>query len=308
MRSILSFLMLSATLSAPLWAQDTGADVTAADAVVDEDQAAIRTAIESYVTAFNQGDATAVAAHWTADGEFIPPTGEQLRGTVELEKSFREYFAEQQGAKLELESPRIVFLSPSVAIETGIARVVVPEGEPAETDYKAVHVKSESGWKIDSVREYELPAASEASHYEKLKDLEWMIGKWTDADDNTTIETTCSWTTNRNFITRSFKVFADNRVDFAGTQVIGWDPHAETIRSWMFDSDGGFAVGRWTGDGDRWTVKTLHVMPDGRRASATNIYERLDADHLQFRSIGRQAGNELLPNIGPVTVARASGS
>ncbi len=58
-----------------------------------------------------------------------------------------------------------------------------------------------------------------------------------------------------------------------GSQIIGWDPYAQTIRSWLFDSDGGFGVGRWTPAGNRWTVKTLSVLPDGRRGSATNIYE-----------------------------------
>jgi hypothetical protein len=97
-------------------------------------------------------------------------------------------------------------------------------------------------------------------------------------------------------------------VDFEGSQIIGWDPHSQTIRSWLFDSDGGFGVGRWSGAGDRWTVQSLNVLPDGRRASATNIYERLDENTVRFRSIGRQVDGELLPNIEPVTVTRAAGA
>ena len=131
-----------------------------------------------------------------------------------------------------------------------------------------------------------------------------MLGTWTSADDDSSIETTCSWTRNRNFLTRSFRVNIDGFVDFEGTQVIGWDPANQTIRSWMFDSDGGFAVGRWSGEGGRWTVQALSVLPDGRRASSTNVYELIEDGKVRFRSVGREVDGELLPNVGPVEVVR----
>ena len=34
------------------------------------------------------------------------------------------------------------------------------------------------------------------------------------------------------------------------TQRIGWDPVADHIRSWEFDSEGGFGEGKWGGDGE----------------------------------------------------------
>ncbi len=180
----------------------------------------------------------------------------------------------------------------------------MPEQEPTETTYEAIHIKSADGWRVDRVREHEV-ATPPNSNYENLRSLEWMIGRWVDTDEDTTIETVCRWTTNQNFLVRSFKVFVQDEVDFAGTQIIGWDPHLQAIRSWMFDSDGGFGVGRWTGQDNRWTVNTLNVTPDGRRASSTNIYELLDDETLRFQSIGRQVDGELLPNVGPVTVVRA---
>jgi uncharacterized protein (TIGR02246 family) len=248
-----------------------------------------------------------LAAHWTERGEFVTPAGETLRGRQELAESLAAFFKEKENAKIELFDTAIELLSPSVAVETGLARVVAPEQEPNDTEYRAVHVRTAEGWKIDSIREEELPAAA-PTHYEQLKDLEWMVGSWADAEGGNSIRTSCRWTTNRNYLVRSFKVFVEDRVDFEGTQVIGWDPHRQTIRSWMFDSDGGFAVGRWSGAGDRWTAHTLSVLPDGRRASSTNTYELLDQNSIRFKSIGRQVDGELLPNIGPVTVVRAANS
>lgn len=277
--------------------------VICSPAVADETEE-IQKVIDSYVTAFNKADAKALAAHWTVQGEFTTPAGETLRGREALEKEFAATFADANQGKLELVGTEVELISPSVAVETGVARVIAPDQEPRETEYKAIYVKTDEGWKIDSVREVVAPSPA-PSHYEQLKALEWMIGTWVDADNAGVVETTCRWTRNRNFISRSFKVRVGDDVDFEGTQVVGWDPYNQTIRSWMFDSDGGFAVGRWTGADGRWTVRTLQVLPDGRLASATNIYEILDDGKLSFQSIGRQVGGELLPNIGPVEIVRS---
>lgn len=272
----------------------------------DQDQQAIQKAIASYVDAFNKGDAKALAAHWSEAGEFVTPAGKTLRGRGQLEAEFAGYFAEAKNAKIELSGTSVELLSPSVAIERGSARVILPDQEPSESQYEAIHVKTAEGWKIDSVREQEA-AAPPPSHHDELKQLEWMVGEWADAGEDSVVETNCRWTTNRNFLVRSFKVYVADRVDFEGTQVIGWDPALGTIRSWVFDSDGGFAVGRWSGGGDRWTVQSLGVLPDGRNASATSIFERVDDNTMRFQSIGRQAGGELLPSIDPVTIVRKSG-
>lgn len=271
----------------------------------NSNETAIRKSIASYVEAFNKGDAKAVASHWNDDGEFITPEGDQLLGRQQLEDNFAAYFMKAKNAKIELLNTAIKSLSPNVAEETGIARVIVPGQEPSETDYEAIHVKTPKGWKIDSVREQQRPEQS-PTYEEHLQALDWLVGSWVDTDENTTIETKCRWTTNQNYLVRSFKVVIEDRIDFEGTQIIGWDAHVEAIRSWTFDSDGGFGVGRWSGDGDRWTVSTLNVLPDGRRASGTNIYNRIDENSMQFRSIGRQIDGELMPSIGPVSVVRVS--
>ncbi len=108
-------------------------------------------------------------------------------------------------------------------------------------------------WLLDRVTEKAKEAAP--SRYEQLKPLEWMIGHWVDKDDKVDIETECQWTKNRSFITRSFTVAAEGQINLSGMQIIGWDPAAKTIRSWTFDSDGGFAEGAWTCKKDRWFIR-----------------------------------------------------
>ncbi len=98
-------------------------------------------------------------------------------------------------------------------------------------------MKREGKWLLDRVTEEVPPVV--VSNYEHLKNLEWMIGSWVDQDEQNRIETTCAWTKNRNFMTRSFSISVRDRIEMAGMQIIGWDPVAKQIRSWVFDSDGG---------------------------------------------------------------------
>ena len=290
-------------------AQEAAPATPAAAANVGEkkptkDEAAIREAIDSYLAAYNIGDAKALAAHFTEQGEMFSPDGNRIRGRAEIEKDFTATFADGKQSKLELYETNVELLSPMVAMETGKAIVIAPDEEPSESEYRAVHVKTAEGWKIDSVSEVvsEKPAPS---HFEELQALAWLVGEWSDSDADAEVASTFRWSRNQNFLIQSFNVTsADGDVDFEGTQVIGWDPRSQSVRSWLFDSDGGFGSGKWTqGDGS-WTVRTLQVLPDGRVGSATNVYERLDDGQVRYRSIGRQVEGELMPSVGPVIVAR----
>jgi hypothetical protein len=93
-------------------------------------------------------------------------------------------------------------------------------------------------------------------------------------------------------------------VTLEGTQVVGWDPIESQIRSWTFDSEGGFGQGRWIQDGNRWLVKTSYVLASGERASALNVFTYVDQNTFRWQSIGREIGGELQPNIPEVTVVR----
>ncbi len=210
-----------------------------------EDEAAIRKSVESYTEAFNNQDAKALAAHWSPEAVYTNPlTGEQAVGPEAIEKQFGEMFAAHKGAKLQTAVEAIRFVSPNVAVENGTAVVSGTEDKPSESSYTAVHVRRDGKWLIDRVTEEEIPEI--VSQYEKLKDLEWMIGSWVDEDEQSRVETTCHWAKNQNFLIRSYSVSIGDRIDKSGMQVVGWDPVGKRIRSWMFDSDGGYGEGIWT--------------------------------------------------------------
>ena len=100
---------------------------------------------------------------------------------------------------------------------------------PAEAIYEAVHVKENGRWKLWRVREAYLPGAS--SHYEQLKKLAWLLGEWSSRDQAATVRNECEWTRDKNFLTRSFGVAVDGRIEIEGRQYIGWDASWQQIRS-----------------------------------------------------------------------------
>jgi uncharacterized protein (TIGR02246 family) len=268
------------------------------------DHAAIEKAVESYTAAFNDKDAKSLAAHWSPEAIYINPlTGSQVEGREAIEREFAGILERLRGTRLAVDVESIRFISPSVAVENGVSKLVSADGEPEESSYTAIHVKRGGKWLLDRVTEEDIPVV--LSHYEQLKDLEWMIGTWIDGDDQARIETTCQWTRNRNFITRSFTVSVGDQIDMAGMQIIGWDPAAKQIRSWVFDSDGGFAEGRWTRKGNRWSITTSGTTPEGLKASSVNVITCVDDSQFKWQSVNRMAGGELLPNIDEVLVVRA---
>jgi hypothetical protein len=159
-------------------------------------------------------------------------------------------------------------------------------------------------WSPPPVERVDGPPAEDAGAASPLDELDWTVGTWVDQGEDSTITTTCSWAKNGKFLIRSFAISVEGDVTLEGTQVVGWDPSAGRIRSWTFDSEGGFGEGYWTRDGNRWLVKTSFVLASGEKASAVNVITCVDEDTLRWQSTDREVGGELLPNIPEVTVVR----
>jgi uncharacterized protein (TIGR02246 family) len=274
-----------------------------------DDEKAIRKADDAYVEAYNKHDPKAIASMWSPEAVYVDPeTGDEAIGREEIQKEFADTFRNLKDAKLEVSVHSIKFLSPNVAIETGTARIVRPDEEPDESAYSALFVKRDGKWLLDRVTEEQPPAppAPPPSNYEHLKELEWMVGSWVDRDEDegVVIQTDCEWAKNKNFMTRSFAVVIGERVNMAGMQVVGWDPAAKQIRSWVFDSDGGFGEGKWTHKGNRWTIQQTGTLPDGSRSSAVNVMKKLDDNSFSWQSVQRSVNGDMLPDVEEVIVVR----
>lgn len=271
----------------------------------EADRGAISAAADSYSEAFNSRDAQALAAHWSPEALYTNPlTGKVVEGRDAIRAEFESILESVGELRVELSVESIEFVSPSVAIEEGVATLLRDDAPPSESYYSAVHVKHAGEWLLDRVTEQDAPEPP-PSNYEKLKQLEWLVGEWVDGDDSSSIQTSCQWTRNKNFLTRSFTVSIGDSIDMAGMQVIGWDAAAESIRSWTFDSDGGFAEGVWSESADGWHIAKTGTLPDGGRSSSVNIVTKVDDNQFKWRSVNRVVDGQVLPNLDEVLVVRA---
>ena len=214
---------------------------------------------------------------------------------------FAGIFDEDPEAQISVSVQSIRFLSPTVAVEDGMSTVVQAADEPAERSrYTAVHVKQDGTWRMASARDL----AGETTEEEQLKQIEWMIGDWVDESSDALIATSTHWADNHHFLLSKFTIQVGGRPLMNGSQRIGWDPLAKVIRSWVFDSEGGFAEGVYSHDGNQWIVKMTGVTRDGKLASSTNTTTVVHSDRLTWQSRDRMVGGEAQPDIEEVMIVR----
>jgi uncharacterized protein (TIGR02246 family) len=268
-----------------------------------KDLAALAKNAEAFIEAFHKGDAKALAAFWAPDGDYTDQAGRHLKGREAIEKLFQGLFAENKGLKVRIESDSLRFVTPEVAVEDGTTFVIPPDGSPpSRARYVNVHVKKDGKWLLSSVRDTPFVPPG---NYEHLRGLEWAVGTWSSENDKGETEhLSLAWTDNQNFLVGTFAATAKDVAVARATHWIGWDPQAKRVRSWIFDAAGGFGEGAWTRDGDKWAVKTTSVMQDGRKATATFLLGRVDADTLTLQAKDRAVDGKAIPDSKEVKLKR----
>ena len=123
-----------------------------------------------------------------------------------------------------------------------------------------------------------------------------MVGEWVEERPDASVRLSCRWAEGGNFLLREVTVKREGKPVMSISQRIGWDPLARQVRSWEFDSAGGFGEGRWSRDGDRWTIKHTGVQAEGTASSATNIMTKERPDVVRWVSTDRVVGDETLPD------------
>jgi uncharacterized protein (TIGR02246 family) len=268
-----------------------------------KEEAALLKKAEAFVEAFHNGDAKVLATFWTPDGEYLDQTGRHFKGPNAILKAFTNFFAENKGLKLRIDSTALRFVTPEVAIEDGATAVIPPDGgPPSRARYTIVHVKRDGQWYLASVRESAFVPPTNAEH---LHELAWAIGDWVDETDKGEVaRVSFAWAENQGFLVSTFGTTIKNIPVGGGTQWIGWDPLAKHIRSWTFDTEGGFGEGSWTRDGNKWLIKTNSVLQDGTKVAATSIVTRIDADTISWQSRDRTVDGKPVPDIKEVRMKR----
>jgi uncharacterized protein (TIGR02246 family) len=297
-----SAALLLLIAAGPLWAaDDPEADLTQRKEVL--------ALLQQVQGSFNAGDAPAVAACWAEAGEFVGPEGARVNGRKDIESHFHDALASRK-MTLHLHLNHLRLVNPQLALVD--AGVDIEPGTVAGNTPSASFVLSKEGgrWQIESVRESQATSPPQTSH---LKDLAWMIGSWSSetAKNGLVLHTSCEWTATQAFLIRKFTLEGKGAFVHGGTEVIGWDPRSSRIRSWLFDTDGGFGENIWVREGNRWLIKYSGTLADGRSVTSTQILTIDDSDTITMESKDRTVDGTPQPDI-PVkslhrqTAAKAS--
>jgi uncharacterized protein (TIGR02246 family) len=266
--------------------------VAAQDAVgQSQDEQAIRAAAKTYRAALARGDAKAVAEFWAPDGDFVDDMGNVL-SAKELTAEVGQLAGRGPRSEVKVTASKIRFLTSDVAVEEGASETELADGAKSSTSrghFHAIWVKQDGRWRLASLCEIPQALPTEPS----LAEFGWMVGTWTADNDDAKLEAAVQWNVTGTFLLRDTKVIRDGKVVLRGSQRIGWDPLSRKLKSWNFDSDGGYGEAIWTRDGDAWIGQGTGVLPDGRQSSATTVITFDGKDHYTRKVIaGRIQGQQ----------------
>jgi uncharacterized protein (TIGR02246 family) len=253
-------------------------------------RAEVEMALRDYGRDFNRHDVPAVAARWTEQGENLDlDTGETTAGRDAVRDVFAALFTADDDAAIDIDVQAIRPVRGDVAVVDGNSTVRFGDGTRAGSRFSAVMVRQDGRWMLDSVRESADPAAAHAGR--PLEQLEWLVGAWEDPAPGTGVRTRCFWSAGRGFLVRTHAVSSPaataevaagipallpeaETADREVTEIIGWDPESQVIRSWVFTSAGRFAEGTWTPTSDGWRVRLEGRGGDMGRACECVIARR----------------------------------
>ena len=258
--------------------------------------------LHKYIEAYNKGDAEALANYYAEDVDYTDQDGAEVNGREAMRKLLADNFAANQDARLDVTIEEVKQLTPDVVVNRGIATVTSKEGPAVATRYVAINVKKGDQWQISQLTETEAPAPS---GYSQLQALEWLVGTWQDKIGDQTVETKVAWAGDKNFLVRTFKIRGSEQSETDGWEIVGWDPERQQIRSWIFDSNGGFGESTWVNNGELWLIQASNVLPDGGHSTAENVLTKVDDNKFTWESQNRTRNGELQPSLDKIEVQRS---
>ncbi len=260
----------------------------------EHELAAIRAAAANYVKALDAGKVDALAAAWTAEGDYIDAVGHVFKAR-ELIARMSATAASGGHVERHITVEGIRLSAPDMAIEDGrIERSAA--GEPGRwVRYTAMWVKRGDRWLLDSLRESALP---QAASNPRFGDLHWLLGEFVGRSaEGAHVVASGTMSRDGNFLLREILVTSPEGHVRSIDQRIGWDPLTGRFKSWTFDSDGGYGEGSWKREGESWIVNSTAVSPDGKRSSATGIYSGISDDGMTMLSSGATVEGEPRPDM-----------
>jgi uncharacterized protein (TIGR02246 family) len=266
------------------------------------DEQAIRNAVAAYGEAFNKGDLAGLAAVWAPDAEYVDESGKVTKGRDAIANLFRQFVADSKGAKMALKVTSVRLLKGDVAMQDGVATITGADGAVDEGRYSAVWFKTDGKWQIRSARDLPYDAADAPGAAGALNQLQWMVGDW--EGEKGAVHVSVRWALNKAFLQQDYAVKRPEG-DMSVMQLVGFDPLTGQIKSWTFDSLGGYGEGLWERDGNSWTVQTAGVLPGGQTGTGVNVIRFTDDQNVVFQSRDREVEGQPIPDAEITLVRKA---
>ena len=195
-------------------------------------------------------------------------------------------------------------MTSNVAIEEGRAELVSHPGTALERSrYVAVHLLQDGQWRLARTHDYSADAEPLTNH-DRLHELEWLIGEWVEEEEGVFVATSCKWSGDKSYLLQEFTIRLGNEPSRSGSTRIGWDPQTQQIKSWTFDSDGGYSEALWSRGEKKWVLKSRGVTHSGRNFSRTAILRHADEGTMSWETHDRVEGGVLLPDQPILIVKR----
>jgi len=258
-------------------------------------------ATEAYVNAFNKGDLDGVLAAWSANAEYIDEAGKSIKGREALSAMFKTLLKEAKGGKMQVKTNSMRFIKEDVAIQDGSVQMTAANGDVDVSPFTAVWLRSGVIWQLDLVRDLSAQAGGNQEAAEQsrspVKELAWLVGDWTHEDKEFKTNLSVHWMPGDAFLVLDYTIRRKDAPVMSLTQMVGWDPIAQQLHSWVFDSRGGFGEGHWSQRDKVWTVEVSGLTADGRQGSGTHRFTSVDANTFTFEAFDRSLDGQPIPDV-----------
>ena len=270
-----------------------------------DDEKAVRSVLRSLVEAYNGRKADAIAALLAENALLLDSDGSETEGRQAIADFYKTSFDAGDTDALQGTIDGVRFTGPDSVSLRGDFQLLDKSGTPTSVGRFRVASQRVGGkWLVSEIQDYAVEPVDSGSNYAQLQQLEWMVGDWVDESENIKVSTQIRWDDNHNFLIRTYEVELEGAPASSGTQIIGWDPQKQQIRSWVFDSLGSFGEGTWQSQGTRWVIKNRGVVRSGLTTSSTQVIEMVNNDAARLTSFDRSVGDDTLDDIDEVMMVR----
>lgn len=260
--------------------------------------------LRDYAAAINARDWERLPEFLHEDVEYRDDSLELVaEGRDALTKQIREALTETP-LKLDATIESIDLVDQTSAVIKG-TNSLGTEIDSGETFAFTVRMAEDSGvWKIKSI--YEQSLSSDDAVEPPLQSLSWMVGVWQDQGERK-LTSSIRFLPGEQFLVRTFSRDGESE----GFQVIGFDPIGGGIQSSSYFVDGSFGSATWSKRDDRWLVKSVQTLADGRIASGTYVITpkeevSREINSMTVKVVGHEVAGQPVPSVPEMVIARVS--